>query len=243
MHWFMPRKMQHACYNIPMPIDPQRVRLICFDVDGTLADTDDQWVSRLASALQLLPRIFPRVQPERIARRTVMALETPGNLLFNIPDQLGLDDEISWCILQLNRLGIGKRKPPFWLVPGVLELLDGLTLRYPLAIVSARDEPGTMAFLNFHHLTPRFQSIITGQTCPHTKPFPDPIVEAARRAGVQPSACLMVGDTTVDMIAAKRAGAQSVGVLCGFGEEAELRKAGADGILASTAELASLLPR
>lgn len=225
-----------------MPIDPQLVRLICFDVDGTLADTDDQWVNRLASVLRYLPRLFPRVQPERIARRTVMALETPGNLLFNIPDQLGWDDEIAWCIHQLNRLGIGKRKPPFWLVPGVLGLLDALALRYPLAVVSARDEAGTMAFLDSHQLAPRFQSIITGQTCTHTKPFPDPILEAARRAGVHPSACLMVGDTTVDIIAAKRAGVQSVGVLCGFGEEAELRKAGADVILASTAELASILP-
>ena len=49
--------------------------------------------------------------------------------------------------------------------------------------------------------------------------------------------CLMIGDTTVDIRAGKAAGAQTVGVLCGFGTERELRRAGADLILQSTADL------
>ena len=51
----------------------------------------------------------------------------------------------------------------------------------------------------------------------------------------------MIGDTTIDMRAGKSAGAQIVGVLCGFGEEPELRRFGAEAILQSTHELASLL--
>jgi phosphoglycolate phosphatase len=50
----------------------------------------------------------------------------------------------------------------------------------------------------------------------------------------------MIGDTTVDIRAGKAAGAQAVGVLCGFGEEAELRQLGADLILKSTSDLAEL---
>jgi phosphoglycolate phosphatase-like HAD superfamily hydrolase len=57
----------------------------------------------------------------------------------------------------------------------------------------------------------------------------------------QPENCLMVGDTTVDIRAGKAAGTQTVGVLCGFGQEAELRRAGADLIIASTAVLPQLL--
>ena len=53
----------------------------------------------------------------------------------------------------------------------------------------------------------------------------------------------MVGDTTVDIRAGKSAGAQTVGVLCGFGEEDELRKRGADMILTSTAELVQVLEK
>jgi phosphoglycolate phosphatase-like HAD superfamily hydrolase len=58
---------------------------------------------------------------------------------------------------------------------------------------------------------------------------------------VELEACLMVGDTTVDIRAGKAAGVQTVGVLCGFGEEKELREQGADMILATTPELVQVL--
>ena len=53
----------------------------------------------------------------------------------------------------------------------------------------------------------------------------------------------MVGDTVVDIKAGKQAGAQTVGVLCGFGELDELEKAGADLILESTPQLYDILSR
>ena len=56
-----------------------------------------------------------------------------------------------------------------------------------------------------------------------------------------PEACLMVGDTTVDIRAGRAAGAQTVGVLCGFGEADELRKHGADLILPFPSELVHVL--
>jgi phosphoglycolate phosphatase len=59
--------------------------------------------------------------------------------------------------------------------------------------------------------------------------------------GVPAGDCLMVGDTTVDIRAGKAAGAQTIGVLCGFGEEQELRLLGADMVLATTPELVQVL--
>jgi phosphoglycolate phosphatase len=53
----------------------------------------------------------------------------------------------------------------------------------------------------------------------------------------------MVGDTSVDIRAGKKAGAQTVGVLCGFGMEDELRKCGADLILSNTADLVQVIPK
>ncbi len=58
---------------------------------------------------------------------------------------------------------------------------------------------------------------------------------------VPATSCLMVGDTVVDIITGKKAGAQTVGVLCGFGEKKELERAGADLILDSTADLMDYL--
>jgi phosphoglycolate phosphatase-like HAD superfamily hydrolase len=59
--------------------------------------------------------------------------------------------------------------------------------------------------------------------------------------GVPVERCAMVGDTTVDVKAARRAGAWAVAVLCGFGEREELERAGAHVILEHTAQLSSLL--
>ena len=58
---------------------------------------------------------------------------------------------------------------------------------------------------------------------------------------VPPENCLMIGDTTVDIRAGKAAGAQTVGVLCGFGERAELERRETDLILETTSELANVL--
>ncbi len=98
-------------------------------------------------------------------------------------------------------------------------MLAWLHLHYPLAIVSARGERTTYEFLDRFELTPYFKVIATAQTTPHTKPYPDPILWVARQMKVPPEACLMVGDTTVDIRAGKAAGAQTAAVLCGFGEE------------------------
>jgi phosphoglycolate phosphatase-like HAD superfamily hydrolase len=59
--------------------------------------------------------------------------------------------------------------------------------------------------------------------------------------GVDPGACLMIGDTSFDIRAGRAAGAQTVGVLCGFGQEAELHRQGADLILPTTPHLADIL--
>lgn len=125
-------------------------------------------------------------------------------------------------------------------IPGVVDALTILSARFPLAVVSARPEGSTMRFLTGNNLTAFFRAIATGQTTRHTKPFPDPVIWAAQQLGVAPEACLMVGDTTPDMRAGRSAGAQALGVLCGFGDELELRAAGADDILPSTANLPEL---
>lgn len=219
-----------------MTLDVQRIQALCFDVDGTLSDTDDLYVKRI---LRFFPPQFFR-DPERAARRFVMWAEAPGNMLIGFPDILGLDDEMLRVWEWLNR----RRPRPmkhFLLIPGVKEMLDVLQSRYPLAVVSARDENSTLAFLEKFSLTGYFQEIVTAVTARHTKPYPDPVLYAADKMGVAPETCLMIGDTTVDIRAGKSAGAQTVGVLCGFGEEDELKSWGADLILENTSQLADAL--
>ena len=223
-----------------MPLHVSRIRALCFDVDGTLSDTDDVMVVQLVGLLQPFHFLFPGKDMIRVARRIVMEAEAPANFLMGITDQIGLDDEIfalrDWLVRQEKM-----KTRPFQLIPGTREMLETLSQHYPLSIISARDTCSTMQFLEQFDLTAYFRCIATGQTCEHTKPFADPILWTARQMSVPPEACLMVGDTCVDIHAGKAAGAQTVGVLCGFGEEEELRKVGADLILSLTAELVQVL--
>jgi len=219
-----------------MPLDLARIRALCFDVDGTLSDTDDLYAQKV---MRFLPRFLFR-DPDHAARRFVMWIESPGNALMGIPDRFGLDDELAAVTNWLSRHRHQQWKQ-FLLVPGVDGMLARLHGRFPMAVVSARDERGTRAFLDRFDLTRYFNVIVTALTAEHTKPYPDPVRFAAQQMGVAPEACLMIGDTTVDLRAGKSAGAQTVGVLCGFGEEGELRRAGADMILKSTAEVGELM--
>lgn len=223
-----------------MPLHVSRIRAICFDVDGTLSDTDNVMQQGLARLLQPFHFFFPKKDAHTIARRLVMALEAPSNFLIGIPDLLGFDKWLfaafDW-MSRHNRQGTKK----FQLIPGVKEMLEQLSKRYPLAVVSARDDRTTRLFLEQYDLLPYFKCIAVAQTCRHTKPFPDPVLWAAAQMGVPPADCLMVGDTTVDVRAGNAADTQTIGVLCGFGEEPELRKYQAGMILATTPELVQVL--
>lgn len=224
-----------------MPLNISRIRALCFDVDGTLSDTDDRFVQKLAGWLRPFSFLFPRRDYLSFARKMVMVTETPATLLFGVPDRLGLDDEISKIGDYLYRKGIQKGSIALSLIPGVREMLEELYLVYPLSIVTARGQRTTEIFLTQSDLGPMFKAVASAQTCRHTKPYPDPILWAAAQMGVPPEACLMIGDTTVDILAGKAAGAQTVGVLCGFGTEKELLASGADFILKSTADLPQIL--
>jgi len=220
-----------------MPLDRSRIRALCFDVDGTLCDTDDYYVARVSSWLRKLAFLD---DPDRTARRLVMWLENPGTFLLGLADRLTLDDELIGVVnwLYRNSRHGGRHLET---VAGVTEMLNQLRQRFPMAVVSARDERTTRAFLQHAGLLSHFKVVITALSAPRTKPFPDPVLLAAMELGVAPGACLMIGDTTVDVRSGRAAGAQTVGVLCGFGEREELLRHGADLILESTADLSSVL--
>jgi HAD superfamily hydrolase (TIGR01549 family) len=219
-----------------MPLDIPRIKALCFDVDGTLSDTDDFYTKGVTPYLPR--RLFK--DPGKTARRMVMWVESPGNALLGYADKVGVDDEMGAFIDWFSRAQPNTEKK-FLLVPGVDEMLAALKGHYPMSIVSARHEKSTMRFLKQFDLVKYFDVIVTGLSAPHTKPFPDPIFFAAEKMGVKPAECLMVGDTTVDIRAGKSAGAQTIGVLCGFGEEQELREMGADLILSNTHQLVDVL--
>jgi HAD superfamily hydrolase (TIGR01549 family) len=224
-----------------MALDKKRIQVLCFDVDGTLRDTDDEIVDQLAKWLKPIRFMLRKKDPRLVARRLVMGLETPANYFFQIKDWLTIDDEMVKFNSWLQKKQGLKPKNKFLIIPGIDTSLEQLSPHFPMTVISARDEDGTMVFLDQVKFTRLFKCIATGQTTPHTKPWPDPIYWVAEQLGTSPENCLMIGDTTVDIRSGCAAGAQTVGVLSGFGHEKELVKAGADLILESVADLPEVL--
>ncbi len=220
----------------PKPIPFEEIQAILFDMDGTLIDTDDHMVLKVSRWLQ--PVLGE--QAAQYVRWLLMQVESPANALITLADRLHLDEPLKWFTTWRH----SRRKDPFIadfdVIPGVLGMLHGLPRRYRLGIVTTRSRHQIEGFLaQFPDLAPRFDVTIGSQDTRRLKPHPSPIQEAARRLKLPEAACVMVGDTSVDMHSAQRAGAWRIGVLCGFGREGELRRAGAHAILDSTADLAS----
>jgi HAD superfamily hydrolase (TIGR01549 family) len=224
-----------------MQLDVSKIKALCFDVDGTLRDTDDLYVSKLSSRLRPFHWMIPNRDVEKFARRIVMTLDTPINAVYTLLDWLHLDGAMIGTLEKFQDFQLRKPKKSLPLIPGTQESLTLLEKRYPLSIVSARGEKGTMEFLQHHQLTELFVCIASGQTTTHTKPWPDPILWCAEQMGVRPEECLMIGDTTVDIRAGKSASAQTVGVLSGFGDQKELTRVGADLIVKNVADLTKII--
>lgn len=224
-------------------IDLSKVRGFLFDVDGTLSDTDDHVVARITRFLKPVPWLWKDKNPHHFARWLVMAAETPATFLYSTAGRLGFDTKLSIVYSHISRRRHAKTPDHerFWIVPGVIEMLDLLSNHYQMSVVSSREESTTLRFLEHFNLLPYFEVVVTAQTCDRTKPFPEPVLHAAQSMGLQVDECVMVGDTILDIQAGKEAGAQTIGVLCGFGSERELRRAGADLIVFSTADILAVL--
>lgn len=217
------------------------IEAVLFDLDGTLIDTDDQQTEALARRLKGISRLLPNRDSEQAARRIIRKAEGPVNTILTALDVVGLDDEVLELGDRLRRLRGERTIVNFRTVPGAAETLRALDGHYRLGIITTRGKRDAEAFLAKYQLTDLFEVVVTRESTPRLKPHPQPVCHAAETLGLTPERCVMVGDTTVDIEAAKRAGARAIGVLCGFGEQEELQTAGADLILNSTAELADWL--
>lgn len=235
-----------------MPLELQRIRALCFDVDGTIADTDDHIVAQLAAWIDKVPGVSGR-RSERVARQVVMGMETPVHGAYALLDRLGLDtpvDRLRSRLRAVKQRGADPahtRNPealdevPHEMMAGVQEMLRTLSKLYPMCTISTGSAPRVERFLEHYGVRELFAAVVGAQTTRRMKPHPEPLLYAAEKMGVAPSECLMIGDTTVDVRTGRAAGAQTVAVLCGFGTEDELKAAGAGLVLRTTSDLLAVL--
>ena len=98
-----------------MPFDPARIQGLCFDVDGTISDTDDAWVDRITRWIAPLHGLIQPRQARRFARWLVMFTESPMNAIYHWLDRHSLDDNIARLLNRLTHMRQGK-KNHFWLM-------------------------------------------------------------------------------------------------------------------------------
>jgi phosphoglycolate phosphatase len=100
---------------------------------------------------------------------------------------------------------------------GVAEMLEALRLRQlRWGIVTNKSMRFTDPLTRSMPLLAAAEVVISGDTTPHAKPHPAPLLEAARRLGVDPSRCIYVGDDERDIVAGHAAGMATVAATYGY---------------------------
>jgi HAD superfamily hydrolase (TIGR01509 family) len=213
------------------------VLALIFDLDGTLVDTVYAhvfaWQRALAEAG--LP-----LDGWRIHRRIGMS----GGLFARaVAREVGrpLSDEETEAVQrrhgELFRELLSERRP----LPGAVELLRELReARVVHGIATSGRRPEIDASLEALGVGEGTVVVERGEVR-RAKPEPDLFLEAARRLGVEPTDCYVVGDAVWDLLAARRAGMLSVGLLSGGYGEDELTRAGAFRVYRDAEELRASL--
>ena len=126
---------------------------------------------------------------------------------------------------------------------GVAEMLGGICqagLKW--GVVTNKSERFTLPLTRSMLLFNSAQTIISGDTTPHAKPHPAPLLEAARRLNVAVDRCAYVGDDERDIIAGRAAGMPTVAAAYGYlGTNADTAGWNADATIVSPSELLQLL--
>lgn len=215
------------------------MRLVVFDCDGTLVDSQHMIVAAMEQAFSG----FGLPSPERSAILSVvgLSLELAVSRLVPTADTLdvtALAEAYKGAFGDLRR-DRAHQEP---LYPGVRDTLLALagqpgTL---LGVATGKSRRGLVAVLDREGLADLFVTLQTADTHP-SKPHPAMLMAAMAEAGVDASRTLMVGDTTYDITMAREAGTRAIGVGWGYHPVADLEAAGAHRVLADSLTLASAL--
>ena len=215
------------------------IAAILFDLDGTLVDSAPD----LGAAVDQMrvDRGLPSLPLETYRPMAGAGARGMLGIAFGVspsdPDFGALKEEFftnyERCLTQ--------RTYAFEGVNALIESIIGRGLRWGVVTnkSSRFTDPLTQAM-------PLFQSastVISGDTTPHAKPHPEPLFEAARRMGLQPSRCLYVGDDERDIVAGLAAGMGTIAATYGYlGSKADVTAWGAHAQINSPLGLLQFLP-
>ena len=228
-----------GCWTMPKTLLDKSLRLIVFDYDGTLVDSQHMIVDSMSRAFLALE--LPPPEPEAVRQVVGLRLEEAIARIAGDDCQSELVADLAehyrqafWALRQ----GGAFNEPLF---PGVRETLD--RLRRPeilMAIATGKNRRGLLHSLEHHGISDHFFTLRTADDGPG-KPHPAILEQAMAETGVAAAETVLLGDTSFDMEMAQNAGVRAIGAGWGYHSTEVLLAAGASCVIDSIAALENLL--
>jgi len=198
------------------------LRLVVFDLDGTLIDSIGDIAS---SANQSLVEAYG--EDARLSHDAVRGFVGHGarQLIERCLDAVGRPSaDASRVFERFLAVYASRLTETTRLFPGMGDALARIEATSRLAILT--NKPGGMSrtIVRDLGLSNRFIAMIGGDDLPSRKPDPEGLLKIAADAGVTPAETALVGDSAVDIQTARNAGALAVGVLWGYDREGVIRE-------------------
>jgi len=192
-------------------------KIIFFDLDGTLIDSTDAIVSTFYHSFKELEFEFNGSDEDIKA-----LIGYPLDVMYV---ELGVEDERKWDFVDAYKqryrtISIAQTT----LLQNAVASLELASSFARLAIVTTKTTQYTIPLLEHMDIMKYFEGIIGRQEVKNPKPHPEPIYKAIELLNIDKENhdIYMIGDTKLDLIAAKDAKIKGVGVLCGYGQFDEL---------------------
>lgn len=184
---------------------PRRVEGVVFDMDGLLLDTEIVYRAAMIEAGEVFGIGFTGEIYAAMVGKTTPECGIMLRELFGETFPVQSYFERVWADVE-DLLEAETR-----LKAGVIEILDFLDDRgLPRGIATSNGKPAVERYLGRFDLLPRFNAVVAHHDVTRHKPHPDPYLEAARRIGVDPLACLALEDSHPGVRAAHAAGMMTV---------------------------------
>ncbi len=219
-------------------MDP--LRLVIFDVDGTLVDSKASILASMQYAFDLanLPA------PSREATLSIVGLSLPEAMAVLAPSQpetvqLQLVEDYKQGPATHREDGAAVNAAPLYLgARDAIASLDGAG--FLISAATGKSRRGLTRFLETHRFDKLFLGTQTADDAP-SKPHPQMVLNCLAATGVYPQNTVMVGDTEFDMAMGRAAGCHTIGVSWGYHPVDRIKRGGADHVIDQFGDLHGIL--
>jgi beta-phosphoglucomutase len=194
---------------------PRHLAGVVFDIDGTLLDNMPFHIEAFEAftAAHGLPGLTLEMRKWMDGRRN-------SDIFPRLFDRAMTEEEVATLSFEkesaYRRLSTGRLEP----LNGLIRLLDALDVAgVPIAAATSAPRDNVVHTLRELGLAERLSVIARSDEVAHGKPEPDVFLEAARKLGVDPTACIAFEDAPMGVVAAGRAGMTTVAVSTSYPAE------------------------